>query len=144
MCRLGGKQTLGILGLSASLMPPLHALLAAHPLPKKPYNAIKFARFDGQGPRFTPSARARSNLALPPLSRLRSSSGVRIASTVRPGCDPSRFLSSARETTSDLEKMVGEASSQPGFPRGPCNRAKGGADLISFRAGRRVLNIWPR
>ena len=26
-------------------MSSLHALLAAHPLPKKPYNAIKFVRF---------------------------------------------------------------------------------------------------
>ena len=30
-------------------MPSLHVILAAHPLPKKPYNAIKFVRFDGQG-----------------------------------------------------------------------------------------------
>lgn len=30
-------------------MPSLHAILAAHPLPKKPYNAIKFSRIDRNG-----------------------------------------------------------------------------------------------
>ncbi|QGN55611.1 HNH endonuclease [Novosphingobium sp. Gsoil 351] len=116
-------------------MPSLQALIAAHPLPKKPYNAIKFTRLDGQGTALYTVGKDKKELGaaaalkaafeqwgghcfhcktwMPPQPLSQQCTRDHLRPRKDGGCD-------------FLHNMV--------FACGPCNRAKGGADLITFRS----------
>ena len=116
-------------------MPKLHALLAAHPLPKKPYNAIKFARFDGQGtPLYTVGKDKKQLGAAAALKTAFEQWGAHCFH-----CKiwmPPQPLSQqcTRDHLRPRKDGGGGFLHNLVFACGPCNRAKGGADLISFRA----------
>jgi 5-methylcytosine-specific restriction endonuclease McrA len=115
-------------------------MVAAHPLRKyKPYNAIKFARVDGIGtPLYTVGA---DKTALGPAAALKSAFEQFGAhcfyceTWVEPQPMSQAFTRDHVRPTSDggedyLHNLV--------FACGPCNRHKGGNDLITFRAERGI------
>jgi len=116
-------------------MPPLHALLAAHPLPKKPYNAIKFARFDGRGtPLYTVGKDKKEHGAASALKAAFERWGGHCfhckvwmpAQPLSQQCTRDHLRPKKVGGRDFLHNLV--------FACGPCNRAKGGADLVTFRA----------
>lgn len=116
-------------------MRTLQALLAAHPLPKKPYNAIKFARFDGQGtPLYTVGKDKKELGAATALKIAFEQWGAHCfhcnawmpPQPLSQQCTRDHLRPKVRGGEDFLHNLV--------FACGPCNRAKGGADLISFRS----------
>ena len=116
-------------------MKPLQKAVAAHPLEKKPYNAIKFARVDGCGtPLYTVGKDKKELGAASALKVAFERFGAKCFH-----CDswmPPQRLS--QDCTRDhlrpkwdggqdfLHNLV--------FSCGPCNRSKGGSDVITFSA----------
>jgi len=116
-------------------MPTLHALLAAHPLPKKPYNTIRFARIDGNGtPLYTVGQAGKEVGAATALKMAFERHGAHCfycKQFMRPqplsqDCTRDHLRPLKKGGEGFLHNLV--------YACGPCNRAKGGADLISFRA----------
>lgn len=116
-------------------MPSLPALLAAHPLSKKPYNAIKFARFDGQGTALYRVGKDKKELG--------AAAALKVAFEKWGGhcfhCKawmPPQPLSQqcTRDHLRPRKDGGGDFLHNLVFACGRCNRAKGGADLISFRS----------
>lgn len=116
-------------------MTSLHALLAAHPISKKPYNAIKFARFDGNG---TPLYRVAKS-----LKELGATAALKATFEQLGGhcfhCKvwmPPQPLSQdcTRDHLRPRKDGGGDLLHNLVFACGPCNRSKGGTNLISFRA----------
>jgi hypothetical protein len=113
----------------------IQALLAAHPLPKKPYTAIKFSRLDGQGtPLYTVG---KDN------KELGAAAALKVAFERLGGhcfhCKvwmPPQPLSHqcTRDHLRPRKDGGGDFLHNLVFACGPCNRAKGGANLISFRS----------
>ena len=115
-------------------MPSLHTLLAAHPLTKKPYNAIKFVRFDGQGTALYRIGKETKELG--------AAAALKAAFEKWGGhcfhCKewmPAQPLSQqcTRDHLRPKKSGGGDFLHNLVFACGRCNRAKGGADLISFR-----------
>lgn len=116
-------------------MTSLHALLAAHPLPKKPYNAIKFVRFDGNGiPLYIVGKDTQELGAATALKAAFERWGAHCfhcktwmpAQRLSQDCTRDHLRPRKAGGGAFLHNLV--------FSCGPCNRAKGAADLISFRA----------
>ncbi|WP_367254465.1 HNH endonuclease [uncultured Phenylobacterium sp.] len=116
-------------------MSALHKALAAHPLAKKPYNAIKFARIDGNGVPLYRVGKTGQDLgaaaALKSAFELFGGHCFHCKTWMPPqplSHDCTRdHLRPRKDGGKDyLHNLV--------FACGPCNRAKGGSDLISFRA----------
>ena len=112
----------------------LHRLLTAHPLPKKPYNAIKFARFDGNGtPLYTVGKDTKEVGAATALKAAFELWGAHCfhckqwmpAQPLSQDCTRDHLRPRKTGGGGFLHNLV--------FSCGPCNRLKGGADLISFR-----------
>jgi len=116
-------------------MNALHALLARHPLPKKPYNAIRFARFDGNGtPLYTVGKDKKEVGAGTALKAAFERWGGHCFH-----CKvwmPPQPLSHdcTRDHLRPRNDGGGDYLHNLVFSCGTCNRTKGGADLISFRA----------
>ena len=114
-------------------MPNLTALLAAHPLRKKPYNAIKFVRVNDHG---IPLYRAaRDPREMGPAAALKAAFerfGAHCfhckewmpAQPLSPLCTRDHLKPRRDGGGGYLHNLV--------FACGPCNRRKGGVDLISF------------
>lgn len=116
-------------------MSALHKALAAHPLAKMPYNAIRFVRIDGNG---VPLYRVgKTEQEMGAAAALKSAFELfgghcfhcKVWMPPQPlSHDCTRdHLRPRRDGGKDyLHNLV--------FACGTCNRAKGGTDLISFRA----------
>lgn len=116
-------------------MRSLPTLLAAHPLPKKPYNAIKFVRFDGNGIPLYVVGNDKQELG---AARALKTAFERFGAHCF-HCKtwmPPQSLSQActRDHLRPRKAGGGEFLHNLVFSCGPCNRAKGAAGLISFRA----------
>ena len=116
-------------------MPQLPDLLASHPIRKKPYNAIKFARVDGNGAALYRVGKESRELGAGAALKLaferygahcfhcqiwmppQPLSHLCTRDHLRPRKDGGR---------DHLHNLV--------FACGPCNRSKGGTDLITFKA----------
>jgi 5-methylcytosine-specific restriction endonuclease McrA len=116
-------------------MAALRKLVAAHPLDKKPYNAIRFVRVDGNGvPLYTVAKDAKAVGAAEALRLAFEQFGghcfhCKVWMPPQPlSHDCTRdHLRPKRDGGMDyLHNLV--------FACGPCNRSKGGNDVISFRA----------
>jgi 5-methylcytosine-specific restriction endonuclease McrA len=116
-------------------MSALHKALAAHPLSKKPYNSIRFARIDGNGVPLYRVGKVEQELgaAAALKSAFEQFGGhcfhCKVWMPPQPlSHDCTRdHLRPRRDGGKDyLHNLV--------FACGDCNRAKGGSDLISFRA----------
>ena len=116
-------------------MSALHKALAAHPLAKKPYNAIRFARIDGNGtPLYKVGKVGRELGAAAALKSAFEQFGghcfhCKVWMPSQPlSQDCTRdHLRPKRDGGKDyLHNLV--------FACGACNRAKGGGDLITFQA----------
>ena len=116
-------------------MPSLNALIAAHPLSKKPYNAIKFARFDGQGTALYTVGKNKKELG--------AAAALKAAFEQLGGhcfhCKvwmPPQPLSQhcTRDHLRPRKNGGGDFLHNLVFACGQCNRAKGGAELITFRS----------
>lgn len=116
-------------------MPSLHAILAAHPLPKKPYNAIKFSRIDRNGtPLYTLGKNKKEFGAAAALKAAFEQWGGHCfhckvwmpAQPLSHDCTRDHLRPRKDGGQDYLHNLV--------FACGRCNRSKGGADLISFRA----------
>lgn len=115
-------------------MKSLHHFVAAHPLEKKPYNAIKFARVDGNGtPLYTVGKDKKECGAAEALRTAFEKFGGHCFHC-KEWMPPQRLshdctrdhLRPKRDGGQDyLHNLV--------FSCGPCNREKGGADVIGFR-----------
>jgi len=116
-------------------MSALHKALAAHPLAKKPYNTIRFARIDGNG---TPLYR---------VGKIKQELGAAAAlksAFERFGghCFHCKEWMPPQPLSHDCTRDHLRPRKDGGkdylhnlvFACGRCNRAKGGSDLISFRA----------
>lgn len=115
-------------------MASLQSLIAAHPLSKKPYNAIRFARFDGHGTALYTVGKNKKELG--------AASALKVAFEQWGGhcfhCKvwmPPQPLSHqcTRDHVRPRTTGGGDLLHNLVFACGPCNRAKGGADLITFR-----------
>ena len=113
----------------------LERIVAAHPLAKKPYNAIKFSRVDGNGTPLYTVGKEKQELGAAEALRTaferfgghcfhckawmppQSLSQQCTRDHLRPKHDGGRDY---------LHNLV--------FSCGPCNRNKGGRDVITFRA----------
>ena len=114
-------------------MPNLTALVAAHPIRKKPYNAIKFVRVNGHGiPIYRVAQEAREMGAAAALKFAFERFGAHCfhcrtwmpAQPLSHQCTRDHVRSRKDGGGSYLHNLV--------FACGPCNLGKGGADLISF------------
>lgn len=115
-------------------MKPLQIAVAAHPIAKKPYNAIKFARVDGLGtPLYTVG---KDKKELGPAEALRIAFerfGAHCfhckewmpPQPLSQQCTRDHMLPKTDGGQSYLHNLV--------FSCGPCNRSKGGIDVIGFR-----------
>jgi 5-methylcytosine-specific restriction endonuclease McrA len=115
-------------------MTSLHALIAAHPLPKEPYNAIKFARFDGHGTAlYTVGKDSKEVGAAAALKTAFEQWGGHCfhckvwmpPQKLSQECTRDHLRPRASGGKDLLHNLV--------FACGPCNRAKGGGDLIAFQ-----------
>lgn len=116
-------------------MRSISALLAAHPLPGKPYNAIKFVRFDGNGmPLYIVGKEKQELGAATALKTAFERFGAHCFHCKK--WMPPQPLSQActRDHLRPRKAGGGAFLHNLVFSCGPCNRAKGAADLISFRA----------
>jgi 5-methylcytosine-specific restriction endonuclease McrA len=113
----------------------LHKFVAAHPLAKKPYNAIKFARVDGNGTLLYVVGKSAKELG--------AGAALRAAFELFGGhcfhCSvwmPPQPLSHSctRDHLRPRKDGGGDFLHNLVFSCGSCNRAKGGSDLISFHA----------
>ena len=116
-------------------MRSLQSVLASHPLAKKPYNAIRFVRFDGNG---TPLYRVERD-----KKALGAAGALKLAFEQWGGhCFHCKEWMSPQPLSQDCTRdhLRPLKDGGEGFLHnlvlacGPCNRAKGGSDLISFRA----------
>ena len=117
-------------------MTPLHRLIAAHPLAtKKPYNAIKFARVDGNGALLYTVARDTKELG--------AAAALKVAFEQFGGhCFHCKTWMAPQSLSQDCTRDHLHPRKDGGtnylhnlvFACGPCNRGKGHRDLISFRA----------
>ncbi|MEO5809538.1 MAG: HNH endonuclease signature motif containing protein [Sphingomicrobium sp.] len=116
-------------------MTALHMLLAAHPLRKKPYNAIRFARVDGNGtPLYTVAKDPREVGAAAALKAAFENFGGHCfhckewmpPQPLSHRCTRDHLHPRKEGGTDFLHNLV--------FACGRCNREKGGSDLITFRA----------
>lgn len=116
-------------------MPSLHALLAAHPLPKKPYDEIRFARFNGQSTALYTVGKSKKELG--------AAAALKMAFEKWGGhCFHCKIWMPPQPLSQDCTRDHLRPRKAGGsdllhnlvFACGKCNRAKGGADLISFRA----------
>lgn len=117
-------------------MSSLDRLIAAHPLgAKKPYNAIKFARVDGNGaPLYTV---VRDKKEFGPAAALKAAFERLGGHCFHCGkWMPPQPLSHActRDHLRPRRDGGGDYLHNLVLACGPCNRSKGGDDLISFRA----------
>ena len=123
-------------------MASLQALLAAHPLAKKPYNAIKFARFDGNGAALYTVGKNRQELgaaaALKAAFERWGGHCFHCASWM-----PAQPLSHdcTRDHVRPRKDGGANALHNLVIACGACNRAKGGTDLISFRTEAGVVYL---
>ena len=121
-------------------MSSLERIVAAHPLrDRKPYNAIKFARVDGYGTPLYTVGRDKTALGAATALKLAfekfGAHCFYCETWVKPQPLSQSFTRDHVRPTKDggedyLHNLV--------FACGPCNRKKGGSDLISFRAERGV------
>ncbi|RAK69098.1 hypothetical protein DJ019_03575 [Phenylobacterium kunshanense] len=116
-------------------MSALHKALAAHPLPKKPYNSIKFVRIDGNGvPLYRVGKSERELGAAAALKSAFEQFGghcfhCKVWMPPQPlsqACTRDHLRPKKDGGKDYLHNLV--------FACGDCNRAKGGSDLITFRA----------
>ena len=116
-------------------MSALHKTLAAHPLAKKPYNAIKFARTDGNGVPLYRVGKTGQDLG--------AAAALKSAFELFGGhCFHCKIWMPPQPLSHDCTRDHLRPRKDGGkdylhnlvFACGPCNRAKGGSDLISFRA----------
>lgn len=116
-------------------MSALHRVIAAHPLVKyKPYNAIKFARVDGQGtPLYTVGKDTKELGAAAALRSALEKFGANCfhcgehmpPQKMSHGCTRDHLRPKKDGGSDYLHNLV--------FSCGDCNRRKGSADLVSFR-----------
>lgn len=115
-------------------MRTLESLLARHPLAKKPYNAIRFVRFDGNGmPLYTVGKDKKALGAANALKAAFEQWGghcFHCKEWMRPqplsqNCTRDHLRPRSDGGQSYLHNLV--------LACGRCNRDKGGNDLISFR-----------
>lgn len=116
-------------------MTALRKIVAAHPLDKKPYNAIKFVRVDGNG---TPLYRVARN-----AKEVGAAEALRLAFELCGGhCFHCKKWMPPQPLSHDCTRDHLRPKKDGGrdylhnlvFACGPCNRSKGGSDVISFRA----------
>ncbi len=114
-------------------MARLETLIAAHPIRKKPYNSIKFARIDGCGtPLYRIAGGAREVGAAEALRSAFERFGAHCfhcGAWMAPqpfsaACTRDHLRPKKDGGRDHLHNLV--------LACGPCNRRKGGADLISF------------
>ena len=115
-------------------MVTLHAMLASHPIKKKPYNTIRFARFDGNGVALYRVGKdpreIGAGLAL--KGAFEKWGGHCFHCKVWMPLQPLSH-DCTRDHLRPRKDGGGDFLHNLVFACGPCNRAKGGADLISFR-----------
>ena len=115
-------------------MPSLHAMLAGHPLPKKPYNAIKFVRFDHNGtPLYVVGKDKKTLGAAAALKAAFESYGAHCFHCGKWMCAQPLSQECNRDHLRPRRAGGREFLYNLVFSCGSCNREKGGADLISFR-----------
>jgi hypothetical protein len=116
-------------------MASLGRIIAAHPLAKKPYNAIKFVRVDGNGTALYTVGRDKQELGAAEALRFAFErfgahcfhcKGWMKPQPLSQDCTRDHLRPKRDGGRNYLHNLV--------FACGPCNRAKGGTDLISFRA----------
>jgi 5-methylcytosine-specific restriction endonuclease McrA len=115
------------------MQPQIGAIIAAHPIRKKPYNAIKFVRFDGFG---TPLYRvAKDRAEMGAASALKVAFGrfgahcfhckqFMAPQVLSHLCTRDHLRAKANGGKAYLHNLV--------FACGPCNRNKGRKELINF------------
>lgn len=115
-------------------MSVLNRLVAAHPLQKKPYNAIKFVRVDGNGTPLYTVGKDKMEFGGPEaLRRAFQKFGAHCfhcgdwmpAQPLSQDCTRDHLRPKRDGGRDYLHNLV--------FACGSCNRLKGGDDLISFR-----------
>ena len=115
-------------------MKPLQKAVAAHPLAKKPYNAIKFSRVDGNGTPLYRVGKASKELG--------AAEAIRTAFEQFGGhcfhCKrwmPPQPLSQkcTRDHIRAKNNGGGNHLHNLVFSCGPCNRKKGGDEVVGFR-----------
>jgi len=116
-------------------MAALRKLVAAHPLDKKPYNAIRFVRVDGNGvPLYTVAKGAKA---------VGAAEALRVAFEQFGGhCFHCKVWMPPQPLSHDCTRDHLRPKTDGGmdylhnlvFACGPCNRSKGGKDVITFRA----------
>lgn len=120
-------------GTSIGLMSALPVLLAAHPIRKKPYNAIRFVRTDGNG-------RPLFRVAKDPQELGAAAALKRAFETYGGHCFHCRAWMPAQPLSQDCTRDHLRPRCDGGadylhnlvLACGPCNRAKGRRDAISF------------
>ena len=116
-------------------MPSLHVLLAAHPLPKKPYNAIRFARYNGHGTALYTVGKNKKELGAGAALKIAFEQWGAHCFHCKAWMPPQPLSQDCTRDHLRPRKNGGsDLLHNLVFACGPCNRAKGGADLISFRA----------
>ena len=115
-------------------MKHLQRAVASHPLEKKPYNAIKFVRVDGNGTPLYAVAKDKTERG--------AAEALRIAFETFGGhCFHCKEWMAPQPLSQDCTRDHLRPKRDGGqnylhnlvFSCGPCNRAKGGADVIGFR-----------
>ncbi|MBA3512413.1 HNH endonuclease signature motif containing protein [Sphingomonas sp.] len=109
-------------------------MIAAHPLEKKPYNAIKFARVDGNDTPLYTVGKSKKELGAAAALRSAFQQFGGHCFHCKQWMPPER-LSHDRTRDHVRAKHNGGRDFLHNLVLacGPCNRSKGGADLISFR-----------
>ena len=117
-------------------MKPLQKAVAAHPLADRmPYNAIKFSRVDGNGAPLYTVARTKKELGAPEALRAAFEQLGGHCFHCKEWMPPQRLSHQCtRDHLRAKKNGGGNYLHNLVLACGPCNREKGGADVVGFRA----------